>query len=127
MRCMHGSITRRWLAKWWSMRVHRAIDAPSSDERQSAPRPGAALETRLAVPHVPCNSEDPQHASRQIHHQIPGGNDRAYTEPVHLLAAMLRQADGPRALLQRAGANVPGLLAAAEAAVKRLPQVQGNE
>src|SRR6218665_1801124 len=55
------------------------------------------------------------------------GNDHAYIEPVHLLAAMLRQADGPRALLQRAGANVPGLLAAAEAAVKRLPQVQGNE
>jgi len=40
---------------------------------------------------------------------------------------MLRQDDGPRALLERAGANVPGLLAAAEAAVKRLPQVTGQD
>ena len=38
-------------------------------------------------------------------------NDHAYIEPVHLLVAMLRQEDGPRALLQRAGVNVPGLLA----------------
>ncbi len=55
------------------------------------------------------------------------GNDNAYIEPVHLLAAMLRQDDGPRALLERAGANVPGLLAAADAAVKRLPQVTGQD
>ncbi len=55
------------------------------------------------------------------------GNDHAYIEPVHLLVAMLRQSDGPRALLERAGANVPGLLAAAEAAVKRLPQVTGQD
>ena len=55
------------------------------------------------------------------------GNDNAYIEPVHLLVAMLKQDDGPRALLQRAGANVPGLLAAAEAAVKRLPSVQGQD
>jgi ATP-dependent Clp protease ATP-binding subunit ClpB len=37
-------------------------------------------------------------------------NDHAYIEPAHLLVAMLRQEDGPRALLQRAGVNVPGLL-----------------
>jgi len=55
------------------------------------------------------------------------GQDHAYIEPVHLLVAMLRQDEGPRALLQRAGVNVPGLLAAAEAAVKRLPTVQGQE
>ena len=55
------------------------------------------------------------------------GHDTAYIEPVHMLVAMLRQDEGPRALLQRAGANVPGLLAAAEAAVKRLPQVQGQD
>ncbi len=55
------------------------------------------------------------------------GQDHAYIEPAHLLAAMLRQDDGPKALLQRAGVNVPGLLGAAEAAVKRLPQVQGQE
>ena len=55
------------------------------------------------------------------------GNDNAYIEPVHLLAAMLRQEDGPRALLERAGVNVPGLSAGAENAIKRLPQVQGND
>lgn len=54
-------------------------------------------------------------------------NDHAYIEPVHVLVAMLRQEDGPRALLQRAGANVPGLLAAAEGALHKLPQVQGQE
>ncbi len=55
------------------------------------------------------------------------GKDHAYIEPVHVLAAMLQQQDGPRALLQRAGANVAGLQAAAEAAIARLPQVQGQE
>ncbi|MDT8992133.1 ATP-dependent chaperone ClpB [Curvibacter sp. APW13] len=53
--------------------------------------------------------------------------DHAYIEPSHLLAAMLRQDDGPKALVQRAGANVQGLLAAADAAMKKLPQVQGQE
>ncbi|MBW8313389.1 MAG: AAA family ATPase, partial [Hydrogenophaga sp.] len=55
------------------------------------------------------------------------GNDNAYIDPAHLLLAMLRQADGPQSLLQRAGVNVPGLAKAAEAAVKRLPEVQGQE
>ncbi len=55
------------------------------------------------------------------------GSDHAYIEPAHVLVAMLRQEDGPKALLQRAGVNVSGLLAAAEAAVKRLPQVTGQE
>ena len=55
------------------------------------------------------------------------GNDHAYIEPVHLLLALLRQTDGPQSLLQRAGVNVKGLAQAAEAAVKRLPQVQGHE
>ncbi|MET0311685.1 MAG: ATP-dependent chaperone ClpB [Burkholderiaceae bacterium] len=55
------------------------------------------------------------------------GGDHAYIEPAHLLVAMLRQDDGPRALLQRAGVNVQGLLASAEAAVHKLPQVQGQE
>src|SRR5450756_1203960 len=53
------------------------------------------------------------------------GSDHAYIEPAHVLVAMLKQEDGPKALLQRAGVNVPGLLAAAETAMKRLPQVQG--
>ena len=52
--------------------------------------------------------------------------DNPYIEPLHLLAAMLRQ-DGPKALLGRAGANVSGMGAAIQAAVGRLPQVQGNE
>jgi ATP-dependent Clp protease ATP-binding subunit ClpB len=55
------------------------------------------------------------------------GNDHAYIDPLHLLAAMLRQEDGPRALLQRAGVQLPALQAAIENAVKRLPQVQGQE
>ncbi|MDP3166448.1 MAG: ATP-dependent chaperone ClpB [Hydrogenophaga sp.] len=55
------------------------------------------------------------------------GADHAYIEPVHLLLALLRQADGPQSLLQRAGVNVPALAKAAEAAIKRLPEVQGQD
>ncbi len=44
-------------------------------------------------------------------------NDHAYIEPVHVLLAMLRQTDGPAALLQRAGAHVQPLSAEAEAAL----------
>ncbi|MFM2263329.1 MAG: hypothetical protein RI959_2005, partial [Pseudomonadota bacterium] len=43
------------------------------------------------------------------------------------LVAMLRQQDGPKALLQRAGVNVAALLQMAEAALQRLPQVQGQD
>ena len=49
-----------------------------------------------------------------------------YIEPAHLLAAMLVQADGPKALLERAGANVSALATAMETAVRNLPQVQGG-
>jgi ATP-dependent Clp protease ATP-binding subunit ClpB len=55
------------------------------------------------------------------------GNDNGYIEPAHLLLAMLRQDDGPRAVLERAGVNVGGLTQAADLAVKRLPQVQGQD
>ncbi len=55
------------------------------------------------------------------------GKDHAYIEPAHVLLAMLRQEDGPRSLLQRAGVNVQGLAAAVEGAVNRLPQVHGQE
>ena len=48
------------------------------------------------------------------------GGDHAYIAPVHLLVALLKQDDGPKALLARAGVNISGLLIAAEAAVKRL-------
>ncbi len=53
--------------------------------------------------------------------------DHAYIEPAHVVAAMLRQEDGPKALLQRAGVNVLALLGAADAAMKKLPEVQGQE
>jgi len=55
------------------------------------------------------------------------GKDHAYIEPAHLLLAMLRQTDGPKSLLQRAGVNVPGLSKATEDAVSRLPEVQGQD
>jgi ATP-dependent Clp protease ATP-binding subunit ClpB len=55
------------------------------------------------------------------------GNDHAYIEPVHVLAAMLRQDEGPRALLQRAGVQVDALATGAETALKRLPQVSGQD
>jgi ATP-dependent Clp protease ATP-binding subunit ClpB len=55
------------------------------------------------------------------------GQDHPYIEPAHLLVAMLRQDEGPKALLQRAGVNVTGLLTGAEEQIKKLPQVQGQE
>ncbi len=55
------------------------------------------------------------------------GNDHAYIDPLHLLAAMLRQNEGPKALLQRAGVNVAALTPAVENAMKQLPQVQGHD
>jgi ATP-dependent Clp protease ATP-binding subunit ClpB len=54
-------------------------------------------------------------------------SDNAYIEPPHLLVALLRQEDGPKSLLQRAGVNVTGLQKAAEDSLQRLPQVQGGE
>ena len=53
--------------------------------------------------------------------------DNPYIEPAHVLAAMLGQAEGPKALLARAGVNVGRLQSAVEDAMKRLPQVQGGE
>ncbi len=55
------------------------------------------------------------------------GRDHAYIEPAHVLVSMLKQEDGPKALLQRAGVQVLALLQAAEAAVSRLPQVTGQD
>jgi ATP-dependent Clp protease ATP-binding subunit ClpB len=55
------------------------------------------------------------------------GQDHPYIEPAHLLAAMLRQDEGPKALLQRAGVNISALLAGAQEQIKKLPQVQGQE
>ena len=50
-----------------------------------------------------------------------------YIEPVHLLAAMLAQPDGPRALLERAGVKLPSLKGAVEGLLNGLPQVQGGD
>ena len=55
------------------------------------------------------------------------GGDHAYIEPAHLLSAMLKQEDGPKALLARAGVNLPGLQRVADEAIKRLPTVQGQD
>ncbi|MEO3691544.1 ATP-dependent chaperone ClpB [Roseateles paludis] len=52
--------------------------------------------------------------------------DNPYIEPVHVVAAMLVQEDGPRALLERAGVNVAGLRTAAEGLIQGLPQVSGS-
>ena len=52
--------------------------------------------------------------------------DNPYIEPSHLLAAMLAQADGPKALLDRAGANTAALKTAMDTAAASLPNVQGG-
>ncbi len=54
------------------------------------------------------------------------GNDNGYIEPAHLLLAMLKQDDGPRTMLEKAGVNVSGLTQAADTAIKKLAQVQGQ-
>jgi ATP-dependent Clp protease ATP-binding subunit ClpB len=52
--------------------------------------------------------------------------DNPYIEPVHVLAAMLAQDDGPKALLERAGVKVPALKSALDGILGGLPQVQGE-
>ncbi len=52
--------------------------------------------------------------------------DNPYIEPAHLLAAMLGQTDGPKALLDRAGANTGALRTAMDTAMAAFPQVQGS-
>jgi len=53
--------------------------------------------------------------------------DNPYMEAVHVLAAMLAQTDGPKALLARAGVNTQRLQTALDAELAKLPQVQGGE
>jgi len=56
------------------------------------------------------------------------GHDNQYIEPLHLLAAMLRQGDAAaRSLLSRSGVNVAALETALDQALKRLPQVHGGD
>ena len=55
-------------------------------------------------------------------------NDNPYIEPVHLLAALLADADsGASGLLARAGVAINRLQPALETAIKNLPQVQGGD
>jgi len=54
------------------------------------------------------------------------GRDNPYIEPAHLLSAMLKQPDGPRSLLERAGSKVGPLTTAMDTAIGALPQVQGQ-
>ncbi|MDH4391241.1 MAG: Clp protease N-terminal domain-containing protein, partial [Aquabacterium sp.] len=53
--------------------------------------------------------------------------DNPYIEPSHVLAAMLAQPDGPKALLDRAGANTAALKQAMDVATNALPSVQGTK
>ena len=50
--------------------------------------------------------------------------DNPYIEPQHVLAAMLAQVDGPKALLERAGASTAALKTAMDTLLAGLPQVQ---
>ncbi|CAM4391917.1 ATP-dependent chaperone ClpB [Bordetella tumbae] len=55
-------------------------------------------------------------------------NDHPYIEPVHVLSALLSDSDsGAGSLLARAGVAVNRVPAALDAALKALPQVQGND
>jgi ATP-dependent Clp protease ATP-binding subunit ClpB len=55
------------------------------------------------------------------------GRDNQYIEPVHLMAALLDQQGGTaRPLLEKSGANVAKLRAELNAALDRLPKVEGS-
>ncbi|HWU98205.1 MAG TPA: ATP-dependent chaperone ClpB [Oxalicibacterium sp.] len=55
------------------------------------------------------------------------GSDNQYIEPVHVLTALLSQDDSStRSLLQRAGANINGMVTALRSALERLPKVSGT-
>ena len=55
------------------------------------------------------------------------GNDNPYIEPVHLLAALINQEGGSaRPILQKAGARLPTLVTALQAAMNRLTKVEGT-
>ena len=49
--------------------------------------------------------------------------DNPYVEPAHVLAAMLAQPDGPKSLLDRAGANTAALKTAMDNLIAGLPQL----
>lgn len=54
-------------------------------------------------------------------------SDNSYIEPPHLLAALIDQTDGgTSSLLSRSGVAVPKLRSALDAAIKRLPKIEGS-
>ena len=56
------------------------------------------------------------------------GQDNQFIEPVHVLLALLNQAEGgAKSLLARAGTNVQKLSGELESAIRRLPQVTGTD
>jgi ATP-dependent Clp protease ATP-binding subunit ClpA len=55
------------------------------------------------------------------------GNDNAYIEPVHVLLAMLQAGRWPQSAAAARGRQRAWPASAAEAAIKRLPQVQGHD
>ncbi|MFT6957206.1 MAG: ATP-dependent Clp protease ATP-binding subunit ClpB [Halieaceae bacterium] len=56
------------------------------------------------------------------------GKDHNFIEPQHLLSALLEQSVGAtRPLLQKAGADIPGLRAGLQAAISSLPTVSGAD
>ncbi|OYT88543.1 MAG: ATP-dependent chaperone ClpB [Burkholderiales bacterium PBB6] len=66
-----------------------------------------------------------QHALSEAQ-SLAVARDNPYIEPSHVLAAMLAQPDGPKALLERAGADTAALKTAMEAAIAGQPSVQGG-
>jgi ATP-dependent Clp protease ATP-binding subunit ClpB len=79
--------------------------------------------------HFPCvstSSPPPSSKPCRTAQSLAVARDNPYIEPAHLLAAMLQQPDGPKALLDRAGANTAALETAMETAIRNLPQVQGG-
>ncbi|MEK8048471.1 ATP-dependent chaperone ClpB [Ideonella margarita] len=66
-----------------------------------------------------------QHALSEAQ-SLAVARDNPYIEPSHVLAAMLAQPDGPKALLERAGADTAALKTAMETANAGLPSVQGG-
>lgn len=58
---------------------------------------------------------------------LANGRDNPYIEPAHLTLALLRQPEGPKALLARAGVDVAALQSGLETELSKQPQVQGGE
>ncbi len=67
-----------------------------------------------------------QHALAEAQ-SLAVARDNPYIEPAHVLSAMLQQPDGPKALLDRAGADTTALRTAMDTLINGLPGVQGGQ